>query len=1074
VLDTRQTFEYILDTMLTRLPRRARVVVLILSSFSCFAQASASSKDVWIEVRSPNFTVISNAGTKQARHIANQFEQFRGIIRDIFPRLRVDSGKRLVIFALRNEESIRMLLPAYWEVKGNKHPAGIYVRGLERDFIALRTDTQEENPYYVVYHEYTHAILDLNFRWLPIWLDEGIAEFFGNSTIYDDHVEIGKVSPYQVEILQKNRLIPVDDLLQVDSKSPYYSEDNRATVFYAESCAIVHYLLLDSEARDQHLLQTFLDSWEAGGNQVDIARKAFGNLNTFTQAMQNYARQHRFYVADVKVSVHDDPKDYSSRELSPAEISALHGELYLYTNRPNEARTALDKALRADPNSPLVHEGLGLLAFRQQEFGVAEAEFARAVELNSTSYIAYFFSARAQMGLAKPDSDDGAREIADLEKAIRLNPQFAPAYATLASLYSLNPITYIEAIEAGHKAIQLEPGNLSLAVSFGFALVNMGKTTEARTLATQIEAAARTPSDREMLEKLNDRVAKGDEFAKRTAENSSSVAKTRQGQQIQGQSASVGETTASAPAETLAKPAQTVTPDMTPHSLPDPELQNHLFYAVVQPGATPKAESSSLKINLKQENGAVFRGAATVRVMPDEGYELTGARGDVAGEYVFMDVGPGRYVIEISAPGYLAVQTKTEIEGGRRQRILFAVMKPRVLAKTEEKMVQPEVLRETNGEMGASTNVPGAKAKAVTAAPKERDYWSPHELEEVVPPVDTSVACLGVEVLESTGQRMKEFVGTLEKFTATETVEHYAIDPSGSRKGPQTRKFAYVAAVTLVNDNVFNIEEFRDGSIDPDQFPAHLATVGLSAIDLVLHPVLAGDFEFHCEGLGQWKGREVWQVHFAQRKDKPVRIRSYRVNGMVYPVFLEGRVWIHPGNNEVIHLESELAAPVPRIELTLEHLTIDYGPVKFQSTGEQIWLPQVAELYVERHRNRYYRRHTFTDFKLFNVETTQSLQPPTGSYTITNISDSDVTGDLSVVPSREGMAKALTLRVTVPAHRSVVKVVGPGKDVDLAPESVGSATFAHNGTNWSVKVDAHLLQATTVDVVPGGTVVQKP
>jgi Tfp pilus assembly protein PilF len=1016
--------------MFTRLPRRTRVVVLLLSVFSCSARASASSNDVWIEVRSPNFTVVSNAGAKQTRQIANQFEQFRGVFHDSFPKLRVDIGKPLVIFAVRNEESMRTLLPAYWEVKNNKHPAGVYVRGLEKDFIVLRTDTQGENPYYVVYHEYTHAILDLNFRWLPIWLEEGIAEFFANSTIYENHVEIGKVSPYQIEILKKNRLIPVDDLLQADSKSPYYTEDNRATVFYAESCAIVHYLLLDSEARDQHLLQTFLDSWKTSGNQVDTARKAFRNLNTFSRTMQNYARQQRFYVADVKPSVHVDPKNYSSRELSPAEISALHGELYLYTNRTKEARAALDDALRADPKSPLVHEGLGLLAFRQRELGLAGTEFARAVELNSTSYIAYFFSARAQMGLT-PGSDDGAREIADLERAIHLNPQFAPAYATLASVYSLNPTAYNEAIEAGSKAIELEPGNLSLAVSFGFALVNMGKTTEARSLASQIEAAARTPADREMVEKLNDRVAKGEEFAKRTAGSSSSV---------------------------------TVTPDIITHSPPDREAQNRLFTAVVQSGAAPKAKSSSLKISVKQEDGSVFRGAATVRVMPDEGHALVGARGDVAGEYVFMDVQSGRYVVEVSAPGYLAVRTKTEIEG-RKQRILFIVMKPRVLA--------PEVQRETNGEIGASTNVSGAAAK-VAATPKQREYWHPHELEEVVPPVAANVTCPTAEVLESTGQRMKEFVDALEKFTATETVEHYAFDPSGTRREPQARKYAYVAAVTLLNGQVFIIEEFRDGSVDPNQFPSRVATIGLPAIDLLFHPMLAGDFEFRCEGLGQWDGREVWQVHFAQRRDKPVRIRSYAVSGVVCPVFLEGRAWIDPGNSEVIHLESELAAPVPRIELTLEHMSIDYGPVEFQSTGERIWLPQVAELYVERHRKRYYRRHTFTDFKLFNVETAQSLRTPTGSYTITNISDRDVAGELSVVPSREGMGKAVMLQVTVPAHRSVVKVVGPGKDIDLAPESIGSATFLHDGTNLSVKLDVHLLQETTVDVVPAAAAAQKP
>ena len=1032
--------------MFARLALQARVIILLLSAFSSSAQAASSSKDAWFEVRSPNFIVISNGPAKQAREIAKQFERFRGIFHDSFPKLRVDIGKPLVIFALKDEQSMRMLLPAYWEVKGNKHPAGIYVRGLEKDFITLRMDMHGENPYYVIYHEYIHAILDSNFRGLPIWLEEGIAEFFSNSTIYDDRVEIGQVSPYQIEILQKNRLIPVDDLLKVDSKSPYYNENDRATVFYAESCAIVHYLLLDSKARDQQLLQTFLDTWDAGGNQVDMVRKTFGNLNTFARAMQNYARHRRLYVAAVKAS--QKQENYSSRDLPPAESSVLRGELYLYTDRPNEARDALDEALRADPNSALVHEGLGLLAFKQQKFSIADAEFARAVELNSASYIAYFFGARAQLGLANSDND--TREISDLKKAIDLNPQFAPAYATLASLYSLNPITYDDAVEAGHKAMQLEPGNLSLAVSFGYALVNMGKTREARTLTSQIAAAARTPSDREMVKKLDDRVAKGEEFALQNAEYSGSVAQAREERQTSGESAADSKTAPSDPAETLTKPADTLT--------------------LVQPGATPTAGSASLKIDLRQQDGSVFRGTATVRVKLEyEDYEVVGARVAVAGEYVFMDAKPGRYIVEVSAPGYLAIRTSSELEE-RRQRTLFMMMKPRVLTETEGRVVQPVVQHETKEVIGVDTDPPSVAVKAA-AIRKERDYWSPHELEEVVPPVDKSVACPVAEILQSTGQRMKEFVGTLEKFTATEMVEHYAIDPTGSREQRQTRKFAYVVAVTLVNDSRFMIEEFRDGSTSSDQFPARLATLGLPAIDLLFHPMLAGDFEFFCEGLGQWEGREVWQMHFAQRKDKPVRIRSYAVNGTAYPVFLEGRVWIEPGSSEVIHLETELAVPVPKIELTLEHLAIDYGPVKFQSSREQIWLPQVAELHVERHKKRYYRRHTFTDFRLFNVETAHNLGAPSGSYTITNMSDTDVTGDLNIISSKDVLSKTVTVRVTVPSHKSVVKVVGPGKDIDFAPESVQSATFLHNGTDSSVRVDANLPKETTVDVIPLGPIV---
>jgi len=45
--------------------------------------------------------------------------------------------------------------------------------------------------------------------------------------------------------------------------------------------------------------------------------------------------------------------------------------------------------------------------------------------------------------------------------------------------------------------------------------------------------------------------------------------------------------------------------------------------------------------------------------------------------------------------------------------------------------------------------------------------------------------------------------------------------------------------------------------------------------------------------------------------------------------------------------------------------------------------------------------------------------------------------------------------------------VGPGKDVNLSVAEVGSATFAHNGRDGSIKVDANLARETTLDVIPG-------
>jgi len=50
---------------------------LTLALASPLIPVRASAAENWIEVRSPHFTVDSNAGEKEARKIADQFEQIR-------------------------------------------------------------------------------------------------------------------------------------------------------------------------------------------------------------------------------------------------------------------------------------------------------------------------------------------------------------------------------------------------------------------------------------------------------------------------------------------------------------------------------------------------------------------------------------------------------------------------------------------------------------------------------------------------------------------------------------------------------------------------------------------------------------------------------------------------------------------------------------------------------------------------------------------------------------------------------------------------------------------------------------
>ena len=57
-----------------------RAYLLRLAAGVCILACTllgVAEEDAWIEVKSPNFIIISNASVKQARQVAKKLEQFR-------------------------------------------------------------------------------------------------------------------------------------------------------------------------------------------------------------------------------------------------------------------------------------------------------------------------------------------------------------------------------------------------------------------------------------------------------------------------------------------------------------------------------------------------------------------------------------------------------------------------------------------------------------------------------------------------------------------------------------------------------------------------------------------------------------------------------------------------------------------------------------------------------------------------------------------------------------------------------------------------------------------------------------
>ena len=282
----------------------------------------------------------------------------------------------------------------------------------------------------------------------------------------------------------------------------------------------------------------------------------------------------------------------------------------------------------------------------------------------------------------------------------------------------------------------------------------------------------------------------------------------------------------------------------------------------------------------------------------------------------------------------------------------------------------------------------GSSTQAVVAKPAERtaassrdrstkaNQWFPDDVDRASPPVAPGKPCPLSQVLFEAGKSIEELVRNVDKFTATEVVEHRTVRRSGRLGRPESRTFNYLVTIAQTRGGGLNVEEYRNGGSNPNQFPDHIATLGTPSLVLIFHPQHVTDFQMTCEGLGEWRGQPTWQVRFEERPDSRDSMSDVVIRGRSFSLRLRGRAWILADSYQVARLESDLLEEIPEIRLRLQHQEIEYRPVPFPESKREIWLPSSTEMYMDFLGHRFYRRHSFADIEFFSVKVKQTFGDP--------------------------------------------------------------------------------------------------
>jgi tetratricopeptide (TPR) repeat protein len=299
---------------------------------------------------------------------------------------------------------------------------------------------RREFTYRVIFHEYTHLLVNQNVSRLPLWLSEGLADFFStfDGSEQDGRLIVGRpLEERSSWLVGSYSPFPMRQFIDPAAMRELYRDRTATSRFYAQSWALVHYLMLGDNGAHRAALGTFMAGLQGGDPAADVFKRVFGeDLSGLDRALVQYIGMMKLPA----IQVNQPPVTISADVTPMLEVDAeqLQGDLQVRSGALKEAATHLAKAAASDPMHvatrlsrarSLIAEDKGTEAldvlnapdiaahddfptvflragaeWRARHFESAESAYRRAVALRPDFAFAYYGLTLAQLALGRPET----------------------------------------------------------------------------------------------------------------------------------------------------------------------------------------------------------------------------------------------------------------------------------------------------------------------------------------------------------------------------------------------------------------------------------------------------------------------------------------------------------------------------------------------------------------------------------------------------------------------------------------------------------------------------------------------
>ena len=419
---------------------------------------------------------MSSAGDRKTRDIAAGLETLAGALTHLSPRFSAAPAETRVFIFSRHREAqpyFQMLIG-----RPDAHVNGVFISSNNSGSMLMESGFgwgSDRTPF----HELIHYLVSNSGSRPPLWLEEGLAEYFSNAELRSGSIRAGEPLANHIQALQLRTRIPLAKLFSISAESDLYNAADSQRAFYAESWALVEWLIRSNPTAFYDFLSDVEEGKAVGEafqahyhRPVDDMQRAFdvrfGPMMGTVLAVPNadttvtttpLDRAELLYRLGKFLSLVEDGGTDAERHFREAlVVNPAHA-------RSLAALGEYDKAIAADPSDAEIYLDYAESLLGKQIGPLAEAEEA---------------SAEDQKAFRK------ARDLA--KKAAALAPNEGRAWGDLGTSYIVES-DVTDGIAALEKARDLAPGRLDYAVHLFAMYRRTGNRAKADALFAILDRA---------------------------------------------------------------------------------------------------------------------------------------------------------------------------------------------------------------------------------------------------------------------------------------------------------------------------------------------------------------------------------------------------------------------------------------------------------------------------------------------------------------------------------------------------------------------------------------------------------